>query len=697
MKNAYCLLLIFLYPLGVEAQPSTMEVFYSSLESLQHTEQVDRMNEKYREIACVDSIESERLYRKIREALRKEKYNQGEVIALGYYAYSRYCLGVLDSSLFFFKKAALLAEEYRIYAEQADMLKNAGNIFLVTGKYDSSLYYYDLAYGICQTLQDSSTMSGVLIGKGIVYQNLGDLEKAMATYVEAEEISAKSGYVRGQMTARLNRYTILYDHFRDRLNKEEYIAALEICRSHQLKHEEATLLQFLGSIAADSADYEEAMSYYTDGMRTATEIGRIDLKVYHMEGIAHVYYQQGNYSVSLTWADKAIEEAKEHQLLPNLVQLYVLKARASIRTKNYRQAIIASNKSLEASSQTGQKEVSYRAYSLLAEAHEAMGDHASAYAAQKKYTELSAEILDEQKSEQIADLQTKYETEKIAAEKAIAENRAMLAEVERDKNLQLFIGAVAVVFLIIVATLLYLARLKQAKKAELTRLELKASQRQLALEKQYRDSELKALKAQMNPHFIFNVLNSIQEFIVLNQKDLASDYLAMFAELIRSYLHFSNKGFISLREEVETLDRYLQLESLRFGEAFVYHLSTQESLPLDDFKIPTMILQPYVENAVKHGLFNKKGKQNLSIDFTHTASDMVQCTITDDGIGRKKAQEIKESRREMHRSFAMDATADRLALYNQRSTQKISVETIDLYDDEGQPAGTKVIVVIPSM
>ena len=331
----------------------------------------------------------------------------------------------------------------------------------------------------------------------------------------------------------------------------------------------------------------------------------------------------------------------------------------------------------------------------MAEAYANLGNHSKAFHYQKEYMAKYSEIMDQNKSRQLTQLQTKYETEKISTQRELAVQRAEIAETESEQNLQLFIGSSIIAVLIILVAIFYFAKMRQAKKAEIISLELKASQKQLALEKQYRDSELKALKAQMNPNFIFNVLNSIQEFIVLNKKELASDYLAMFAELIRSYLHFSNSGSISLKDEVDTLEKYLELETLRFEDTFSYDLQVDKEIFLEELQIPTMIVQPYVENAIKHGLFHKLGDRKLSIIFTKPESDMIQCEIIDNGIGRANAKKRNEIKQHTHRSFAMEATASRLELYNQKSKNKIGIETIDLLGEGQKALGTKVILTIP--
>lgn len=245
------------------------------------------------------------------------------------------------------------------------------------------------------------------------------------------------------------------------------------------------------------------------------------------------------------------------------------------------------------------------------------------------------------------------------------------------------------------SSLFFFGRLRERKKAELVTLELRETQKRLALEKQYRDSELKALKSQMNPHFIFNALNSIQEYIVLNKKNLASDYLGKFADLIRTYLHHSDTGVISLQEEIDSLKTYLDLECLRFEDTLNYTFNVAEDLNTDVTHIPTMLIQPYIENALKHGLLHKKEDRQIKVSFSKGEKNNIQCTIVDNGVGREKSKELQKKRASLHKSFAAKATEERLELLNFGKHKKIGVQIIDLYDESNIGNGTQVIVSIP--
>ncbi|MEO1411954.1 MAG: histidine kinase [Bacteroidota bacterium] len=208
--------------------------------------------------------------------------------------------------------------------------------------------------------------------------------------------------------------------------------------------------------------------------------------------------------------------------------------------------------------------------------------------------------------------------------------------------------------------------------------------------------QLENLRSQMNPHFIFNALNSIQEYIILNEKYLASDYLGKFADLIRAYLRHSSLGVISLREEVDCLRMYLDLEQMRFEDLLHYDivlpLSEEEA---EQLFVPTMLIQPYVENALKHGLLHKKSDRRLRVVFVvDAAAAELHCTITDNGIGRRRAQAYQLSEKK-YQSFATRATSDRLSLLNRGQSERIGVHIEDLYDAEGRARGTRVHLRIP--
>ncbi len=210
--------------------------------------------------------------------------------------------------------------------------------------------------------------------------------------------------------------------------------------------------------------------------------------------------------------------------------------------------------------------------------------------------------------------------------------------------------------------------------------------------------KLKALRSQMNPHFIFNALNSIQEYIVMNERKMAGKYLGKFADLIRIYLHQSDVKSISVQEEIEALNIYLELEKIRFEDTLFYHFEIAKEIDTELLYIPSLLIQPYVENALKHGLLHKVADRQLSIIFKCRKEDhILECEILDNGVGRKQSALLNKQQNPRHKSFASHATKDRLALLNHGNEKEIGEQIIDLYNEHGISKGTKVILSIPTI
>lgn len=216
------------------------------------------------------------------------------------------------------------------------------------------------------------------------------------------------------------------------------------------------------------------------------------------------------------------------------------------------------------------------------------------------------------------------------------------------------------------------------------------------VQRQITELEVKALRAQMNPHFIFNAMNSIQQFTLKNDVDNANLYISKFSTLLRKILHSSQQSVIALEEEMEQLNLYLDIEKLRLGSDFVYEVIAGNDLEIDAIKIPGMLVQPFVENAIKHGLALKSGPKKLEVTFTQTGSDHLQVTVTDNGIGITKAKEIKAKGDRLlpYESKGMSLVEQRMKLLENPGAD-IKLRVDELKNEEGAAAGTRVQMIIP--
>lgn len=215
----------------------------------------------------------------------------------------------------------------------------------------------------------------------------------------------------------------------------------------------------------------------------------------------------------------------------------------------------------------------------------------------------------------------------------------------------------------------------------------------LTIEKEYIDAQQKALRYQMNPHFIFNSLNSIQNFILQKNEETAHIYLTNFSSLIRKILENSKHETISLDEEIETIRLYLELESLRFSDKFEYQIIISKDIKSANLSIPPMLIQPYLENAIWHGLIPKEGHGKIMIEFKLHTRHTLLISITDNGIGREKSAEIS-ARRKQHKPTGMRNIEERLELMNRLNKTNMRVVIKDLKDENGQPSGTRVDIYV---
>ncbi|MBL7919112.1 MAG: histidine kinase [Bacteroidia bacterium] len=286
-----------------------------------------------------------------------------------------------------------------------------------------------------------------------------------------------------------------------------------------------------------------------------------------------------------------------------------------------------------------------------------------------------------------------YETEKKEAAIKDLEHQNKIASLQAKQKTIVLYSIIGLAITIALITYFLFTRFKTKKQNELLKTKLEDAELLLIEKQKAADSEIKAIKSQMNPHFFYNALNSIQGYIYSGDKENAAKSLGLFSDLSRSVLESSRNTEISLYDEIELLENYLKLENMRLPK-IKYTINASDNINLHDVYIPAMILQPLVENAVKHGLANKQGEGVLNIKFEENNNKLF-IYIEDDGIGRAAAAEIGKRMIKKSASFSTEANISRIELLNANKTEKITQDIIDKKDKEGNAAGTIVKLVIP--
>jgi hypothetical protein len=315
-------------------------------------------------------------------------------------------------------------------------------------------------------------------------------------------------------------------------------------------------------------------------------------------------------------------------------------------------------------------------YQILVNIFKQQGNYKEAFNLNAIHEGLKDSIEKFQKRTEILDLQYKYQSrQKDDQIKLLSQENQLQGYKINQNRLMLF----TVIVISALLSLVFILLLRQNR--------IKSSRK-------VTEFKQRLLRSQMNPHFIFNSLTSIQHFIVQQDDIKASVYLSRFSDLVRNILSNSHVELITLEEEINTIENYLELQKLRFPDRFEYKISINEKLNPESVQLPPMLTQPFVENAIEHGFKKFEDKGVISLVF-NSKQDFLIISITDNGIGRKRSHELKSNQEKDHKSMATLITTERIKTINKKLKRRIHFEIVDLKDENGNATGTKVVFEIP--
>ena len=513
---------------------------------------------------------------------------------------------------------------------------------------------------------------------------------------------------------------------------EIFYQAIDKNSEEQLNHRIPEIYAEIAAVLRENNDLENCTKYYRFALEKARENNNIPLQVKVCIQLCKVYngWITVDLDSSVYYGEKAMEIAREAEYEYGYVNAISIVSAPIIRKGEYKRGLEMSKEALKKADHynlplltrfylTANQAFAFEGLKIYDSAlfymkkggelrpgsldyprlqyriFKAKKEYKKALEALETYHFAFDSTLRNRNKSKLSSIQARYEAD--IKEKEVNEltQKAELQSLQLSQQRYLLAGS-ATLFLFLLGGGFFFYRQRQLKqKQAITNLELEKTQKKLELEKQFRASELKALRSQMNPHFVFNALNSIQDYIMSNERKLAGKYLGKFADLMRIYLEHSQMKVVSLREEIDALKLYLELEKLRFEDSLDYEIHISDQLD-EETPLPSLLIQPYVENAIKHGLLHKNGDRKLHISIKEVPTEQIlECEIIDNGIGRIKSREINKMRNPDHRSFATHATKSRLELLNHDRSLPIEEKITDLFDEKEISAGTKVTIRIP--
>ncbi|TMI81120.1 MAG: hypothetical protein E6H10_12150 [Bacteroidetes bacterium] len=432
----------------------------------------------------------------------------------------------------------------------------------------------------------------------------------------------------------------------------------------------------IGDIYRLLGKYDSA-SYYLNPFNTDADPSLLGRK-----NLSRLYIDLGDYDKALSLINSLIE-IKNYPADPDSRGvLFTISASACFGKKDYTSALKFAREGLPMLKAGHRKVRMIDNYELLAKIFHCLRKDDSAYYYQTRFYEMKDSIVNRQFLWRLNNYKNEADEEKKTSQINLLNKENQLKDQKLKQQALVRNSLVGGFILLFLLALVIFRNLSLKRKKERAELQKKGS-----------ELEMQALRAQMNPHFIFNCLSSINKFILKEDTDTASDYLTRFSRLIRTVLTNSQLSLIPLSDEIEMVRLYLEMERLRFSDSFDYNIIYENTIESETIYIPPMLLQPFCENAIWHGLMHKQGQGKLDVTMS-VVNDQLQCVIADNGIGREKAAEMKTKSGVKQKSFGLKITTERLALFNNEKSADSFFRTEDVLDQDGNISGTKVILNI---
>ena len=547
------------------------------------------------------------------------------------------------------RKAELLLNANNDPLQFAEIYSITAQLHHTNGDYEKAFEYYNLAYKKAFEIKDTASRRGPIQGSRLnfasFYESIEDYETAAEYYNTVIRNRVGQSWRDQRLISRM--------YFNNKRYDSALVAYTDYLKSYD-KHRPffndtvydktrvLTLNGFIGSIHNKMGNYQKALEYLLPLYKYSEAGGVYSFALSYLLEICQAYTGLRDYDNGLHYSKKLVQFAEENGV------------RVKLRD----------------------------GYQSLATIYAAKGDVNNAHKYLKKYSDLKDSInTDELRSR----------LKLYRAEERETNKQSSIEQLKKEKR-SLTIGIVLLaISLASIFSFIWLQRKYNTKKRLLQEKDIELKQAED--ERRMASLEMMALRSQMNPHFIFNCLNSINRFVLRNDNEAASNYLTKFSKLMRMVLENSKQALIPLLEEVKCLELYIQMEQFRCKNAFTYYIRYHDGVNMDEALIPPLLLQPFVENAIWHGLNPKEGDGKLGIEFFQK-EDALYCIIKDNGIGRKKASELKSMLADSHKSLGLEITKDRLSILGDHQSKEPVVEVEDLHDENGMATGTKVMIRI---
>lgn len=580
---------------------------------------------------------------------------------------------------------------------QAKALNDLGISYGMKEDYASSMEQFKQCLRLHAAQGNQMGMADGYNNLAIVYKHIGDFPKSLDAHLKALEIYDAIGERSGRAASLLN-IGVAYDLMKEPEKALEFFEqALKIKEEIQDEPGKALVLHNIGLMYEAQNQYDKALAYLFEHLEILKKTDNQTAIPNSLNSIGKVYISQGDYEKATVFLNQSREKSAEAGLKKPLVYALYNLARIHIRQGEPNRAIPILEEDIRIANELKSFLLQRQAHDLMATAYEQTQDYKNAYRQAQLAAAYQDSLFNTEKTQAFQQWQARLEVHEKDRQLNEQEQELLLLETRARSDRQLRWALIAAFLLAGFSALLFYQkyRLRQQTNEVLLNKNQLIEAQKAEIEATSLELERRMLRAQVNPHFIFNALGSIQHFITANDRTSALKYLSKFSSLLRQVLEDSITNIVVLEEEIKLLKIYLELEALRFDQGFSYQVYIHPDLDPHNTEVPLLLIQPFVENAILHGLMPKNGERQLHISFS-TEGNFTVCRIKDNGIGRKAAAELKSQKTGSRPSRGMEVTRKRLDALNKNSDAQTLVFFNDLYHADGTAAGTEVVLQIPT-
>ncbi len=671
----------------------------------------------------------------INDSLRK-------IDALIYLASANRHQGQFEESSKYAQLAYTQSRSIKYFRGERGALHMKGLVHRSLSRLDSAVYYFRQAIEVIKKEDDDFMVAQYENDLAAVLLRVGKQEEALAlTTGIIEKWEDKESRAAGLLATCYFRLGRLYE-FKEQVSQalNEYLKSLDICEKYKIKKIKVAIQSSLSDLYTAIGDFENAIRYkfiVLDYVKTrpnqdniitslanigivyqkfekpdslvehyfkaaynlADSVGNIRSKAFTSVNLGNFYIRNGNLQEAEKLLNFGLEIYEKEGALFILHECYGVMATLYQKKQDYNQARAYAQKSLDLCLENGYLEGHAKMMELMYDLEKEIGNTKDALKYHEKYRELQDSINRNLKSTEFTKIQYLYEDsiQQIKDSLILAKEQALMEQELAESRFRTTAATIGGLLLLFVSLFTFLQYRKVRKARKIVEASLqKEKATSMALVQEQARVKLKSLTKQMDPHFMFNSLQSISHYVVENDRKSANKYLVSFARLMRQSMNYSQKEYMCLEDEIELLNTYLELEQLRFGMGFDFEINIADTIDISSIEIPPMFIQPHVENAVWHGMRHRIESPGSFIKLYFVEQgDYLICEVVDNGIGRDAAKTLNQKIRSGHQSISGDNMEERIALLNSLSNRPMILQIGNAFNNDPAYPGTKVVIKMP--